>query len=122
MESDMPRRVIYLIASDSMPGLVRLGLTGAGIDGKKTAIDDKVLPSGFRCVFAGIISSHSRVLGLFNGCFGRYRPDRHQFLYGITVGQAVALLSLLVDEEIRPSRLMLNGAEGGIFWLRGNRD
>jgi hypothetical protein len=112
MEADMPRRVIYLIASDSMPGLVKLGLTEAGIDDKKTAIDDQVLPAGFQCVFAGIISCHSRVLGLFNECFGRYRPDGRQFLYGITVGQAVALLSLLVDKEIRPSELMLNGAEG----------
>ena len=60
----MPKRVIYLIASDSMPGLVKLGLAGAGTDDKKTAIDDQVLPAGFQCVFAGIISCHSRVLGV----------------------------------------------------------
>jgi hypothetical protein len=36
-------------------------------------------------------------------------------LYGITVEQAVALLSLLVDEEISPAQLMLNEAEGASF-------
>jgi hypothetical protein len=47
MEAYIPKSVIYLIANHSMPGLVKLGLTVAGIDEKRQPLMIRPCPQGF---------------------------------------------------------------------------
>lgn len=102
----MITRIVYVLANPSIPGLVKVGATWQAGDVGAGKVADDPLP-GFRCVYAGKVSSRSQVLCRFDDCFGRYRTDPSSRLYSITEKQAISLLALLVSEEIVPDQFVL---------------
>lgn len=98
-EVTMLNRIVFVLASPSMPGLVKIGATWQESNHDSIDVGENSFQD-FRCVYAGKVSSDVQTLCRFDDCFGRYRVDIASRLYSITEKQAVSLLALMVDEEM----------------------
>lgn len=119
--------IVYVLTNPAMPGLVKIGKTSRGsVDARLNELYSTGVPVPFECAFAGKISDESKVERAFHTAFGPYRINPSREFFQIEPEQAIALLELMVTEDVTP-QLQAEadsvdiGAEDGVKRLKARR-
>ncbi len=119
--------VVYVLTNPAMPGLVKIGRTSRGsIDARLNELYSTGVPVPFECVFAGKIEDEGKVERAFHTAFGPYRINPKREFFEIEPEQAIALLELMVVEDVTPdlqteAATVDVGAEDGAKRLKARR-
>lgn len=86
-----------------MPGLVKIGkTTRESVHLRLAELYSTGVPVPFECAFAGRVSDEAKVEKAFHLAFGPYRLNPGREFFEIEPEQAIALLELLVIEDVTP--------------------
>lgn len=95
--------IVYVLTNPAMPGLVKIGKTSRGsVDARLSELYSTGVPVPFECAFAGKICDESKVERAFHTAFGPYRINPSREFFQIEPEQAIALLELMVTEDVTP--------------------
>ena len=95
--------IVYVLTNPAMPGIVKIGKTSrATINTRLNELCSTGVPVPFECAFAGKVRDESKVEKAFHLAFGPYRINPKREFFQIEAEQAIALLELMVDEEVTP--------------------
>lgn len=95
--------IIYVLTNPAMPGLVKIGKTTRGsIHVRLSELYSTGVPVPFECAFAGRIADEGKVEKAFHMAFGPYRLNPKREFFEIEPEQAIALLELMVVEDVTP--------------------
>jgi len=95
--------IIYVLTNPAMPGLVKIGKTSRdSVHARLTELYSTGVPVPFECAFAGRIIDEARVEKAFHKAFGPYRVNPKREFFTIEPEQAIALLELMVVENVTP--------------------
>ncbi|MDC9720388.1 MAG: GIY-YIG nuclease family protein [Gammaproteobacteria bacterium] len=95
--------IIYVLSNPAMPGLVKIGKTARGsVNIRLGELYSTGVPVPFECEFAGRIADESKVERAFHLAFGPYRINPKREFFQIEPEQAIALLELMVSEDVTP--------------------
>ena len=95
--------IIYVLTNPAMTGLVKIGKTSrSSVDQRLNELYSTGVPVPFECVFAGKVEDESKVEKAFHLAFGPYRLNPKREFFQIEPEQAIALLELMVSEEVTP--------------------
>ena len=96
--------IVYVLTNPAMPGLVKIGKTSrASVDARLSELYTTGVPVPFECVFAGRVDDEHKVEQAFHQAFGPYRLNASREFFEIEPEQAIALLELLVVEDVTPT-------------------
>ncbi|KZZ57440.1 hypothetical protein A3762_13795 [Oleiphilus sp. HI0125] len=96
--------IVYVLTNPAMPGLVKIGKTSrASVDARLSELYTTGVPVPFECAFAGRVDDEHKVERAFHQAFGPYRLNLSREFFEIEADQAIALLELLVVEDVTPS-------------------
>ena len=95
--------IVYVLTNPAMPGLVKIGKTSReSIDARLNELYSTGVPVPFECAFAGKVHDEAKVEKAFHMAFGPYRINSKREFFQIEPEQAIAVLELMVDEEVTP--------------------
>jgi len=95
--------IVYVLTNPAMPGLVKIGKTNrASVSMRLNELYSTGVPVPFECDFAGRVEDVSKVERAFHQAFSPYRINSKREFFQIEPDQAVALLELMVIEEVTP--------------------
>lgn len=95
--------IVYVLTNPAMPGIVKIGKTARGsVDARLSELYSTGVPVPFECAFAGRVSDEGRVEKAFHLAFGPYRINPKREFFEIEPEQAIALLELLITENVTP--------------------
>ena len=95
--------IVYVLTNPAMPGIVKIGRTTRGsVDARLNELYSTGVPVPFECAFAGRVVDEGRVERAFHLAFGPYRINPKREFFEIEPEQAVALLELMVVEDVTP--------------------
>lgn len=101
--TDSTSGIVYVLSNPAMPGLVKIGKTARGsVDIRLAELYSTGVPVPFECEFAGKVIDESKVEKAFHLAFGPYRLNPKREFFQIEPEQAIALLELLVSEDVTP--------------------
>lgn len=96
--------IVYVLTNPAMPGLVKIGKTSrASVDIRLSELYTTGVPVPFECAFAGRVDNEHTVERAFHQAFGPYRLNASREFFEIDPEQAIALLELLVVEDVTPT-------------------
>lgn len=102
-DNDLQLGIVYVLTNPAMPGLVKIGRTTRGtVDARLAELYTTGVPVPFECEFAGRIEDEARVERAFHTAFGPYRLNSKREFFEIEPEQAIALLELMVVENVTP--------------------
>jgi len=119
--------IVYVLTNPAMPDLVKIGKTTRGsVDARLNELYSTGVPVPFECVFAGKIRDESKVERAFHTAFGPYRINPKREFFQIDPEQAIALLELMVVEDVTPqlqaeAATVDTGADEGVKRLKARR-
>lgn len=95
--------IVYVLTNSAMPGLVKIGKTTRGsVDTRLSELYSTGVPVPFECAFAGRVEDESKVEKAFHLAFSPYRINSKREFFQIEPEQAIALLELMVVEDVTP--------------------
>ena len=103
MENEQEFGIVYVLTNPAMPGLVKIGKTSRrAVDARLNELYSTGVPVPFECAFAGMVIDEARIERAFHQAFGPYRINPKREFFEIEADQAIALLELLVVEDVTP--------------------
>jgi len=104
MENDLKTGIVYVLTNPAMPGIVKIGKTSRGsVDARLSELYSTGVPVPFECAFAGRVPDESKVEKAFHLAFGPYRLNPKREFFTIEPEQAIALLALMITEDVTPT-------------------
>ena len=95
--------IVYVLTNPAMPGIVKIGKTSRdSVDARLNELYSTGVPVPFECAFAGRIADEGKVERAFHLAFGPYRINPKREFFEIEPEQAIALLELMVIENVTP--------------------
>lgn len=95
--------IVYVLTNPAMPGLVKIGkTTRESVHLRLAELYSTGVPVPFECAFAGRVTDEAKVEKAFHLAFGPYRLNPGREFFEIEPEQAIALLELLVVEDVTP--------------------
>lgn len=96
--------IVYVLTNPAMPGIVKIGKTAReSVHNRLNELYSTGVPVPFECAFAGRVDDEAKVEKAFHLAFGPYRLNPKREFFQIEPEQAIALLELMVSEDVTPS-------------------
>ena len=94
--------VVYVLTNPAMPGLVKIGKTGRGVETRLNDLYTTGVPLPFECSYAAQVADMDKVELAFHRAFGPYRINPRREFFEIEPEQAIGLLELLAVSDMTP--------------------
>ena len=94
--------VVYVLTNPAMPGLVKIGKTGRGVETRLNDLYTTGVPLPFECSYAAQVADMDKVELAFHRAFGPYRINPRREFFEIEPEQAIGLLELLAVTDMTP--------------------
>lgn len=104
---------IYILTNDSMPGLIKIGITNRPIKERLRELDSTEVPTPFNLYYAIEVEDYKNREKLIHQAYNkdRIRPNREFFK--VEPESAVALLKAIGGKEISPEYINISVDESG---------
>ena len=99
----MSEGIVYVLANPAMPGMVKIGKTGRGVEARINELYTTGVPLPFECAYAARVADMDKVEKAFNNAFGPYRINVKREFFGVEPEQAIGLLDLMKLEDVTPA-------------------
>ena len=95
--------IVYVLTNPEMPGLVKIGKTSREeVQQRLVELYSTGVPVPFECEYAARVPDSLVVEKAFHTAFEPYRINPNREFFRIDPEQAIALLTLLADEDVTP--------------------
>ncbi len=95
--------IVYVLTNPAMLGIVKIGKTSRDtVEIRLNELYSTGVPVPFECEFAGRVKDESKVEKAFHMAFAPYRLNPKREFFQIEPEQAIALLELMVIDDITP--------------------
>ena len=103
---------VYIFTNDSMPGIIKIGVTEQEtIEDRIKSLDNTSVPTPFRFYFAIETSNHKEIEKLMHNAFSDYRIRNNREFFEMDPERAVSALKISGEQEIKLENEMID-AEG----------
>lgn len=92
--------IVYIITNETMPGLVKIGMTNADLAGRIRGLYQTGVPLPFELFYACEVSNAALVEGRLHDAFGDHRVSKAREFFRIAPERVKAALSLAAIKEI----------------------
>jgi len=97
--------IIYIFTNEAMPGYVKIGKTTTSVKQRVLELSrSSAVPLPFECYYAAKVKDANKVEQAFHDAFGDHRVNPKREFFNIAPERVVAVLKLLVLEDVTPSR------------------
>ena len=95
--------IVYVLTNPAMPGIVKIGKTAReGVETRLNELYSTGVPLPFECVYAAKVADEIKVEQAFHQAFAPNRINPKREFFEIEPDQAIALLRLMVIEDVTP--------------------
>ena len=95
--------IVYVLTNPAFPNLVKIGITTRDqVSVRMAELYTTGVPLPFKCVFAGKVDDPKKVESALHHAFTNTRVNPSREFFDIDESQAIAILKLLVNEEVTP--------------------
>ena len=95
--------IVYVLKNPAFPNLVKIGITTRDqVSIRMAELYTTGVPLPFKCVFAGKVDDPKKVESALHHAFTNTRVNPSRELFDIDESQAIAILRLLISEEVTP--------------------
>lgn len=105
---------VYILTNDSMPGIIKIGITETSVDERIKTLDNTSLPLPFRFYFAIESNRYKEIEKLAHNTFSDYRIRENREFFRIDPERAVSALKISGENEIKSKNDMID--ETGSVW------
>ena len=99
----MEEGIVYVLRNAAFPNLVKIGMTNRSeVEKRMSELYTTGVPLPFECVFAGKVENPKMVEAALHHAFLNSRINASREFFEIEDSQAIAVLKLLVTEEVTP--------------------
>ena len=115
--------VIYVLTNEAMPGLVKIGRTTEGVEGRLSSLSSHAgVPLPFECHFAAEVDNGIRVENLLHRLFAPDRLNPRREFFRVEPERVVLAMSIGNCREITPGIIQLEeGEEQALERVRDRR-
>jgi hypothetical protein len=93
---------IYILTNDSMPGLVKIGLTATSVEQRIRELDSTGVPLPFRCYYAARVNDGKKAEHGLHIAFGDFRVRQSREFFRVDPFRVKAALDLAALEDVTP--------------------
>ena len=95
--------IVYVLKNPAFPNLVKIGITTRDqVSVRMAELYTTGVPLPFKCVFAGKVDDPKKIETALHHAFTNTRVNPSREFFDIDESQAIAILKLLVNEEVTP--------------------
>ena len=95
--------IVYVLKNPAFPNLVKIGITTRDqVSIRMSELYTTGVPLPFKCVFAGKVDDPKKVESALHHAFTNTRVNPSREFFDIDESQAIAILRLLISEEVTP--------------------
>ena len=95
--------IVYVLKNPAFPNLVKIGITTRDqVSIRMAELYTTGVPLPFKCVFAGKVDKPKKIEGALHHAFTNSRVNPSREFFDIDESQAIAILRLLISEEVTP--------------------
>ena len=95
--------IVYVLKNPAFPNLVKIGITTRDqVSIRMAELYTTGVPLPFKCVFAGKVDNPKKIEGALHHAFTNSRVNPSREFFDIDESQAIAILRLLINEEVTP--------------------
>ena len=95
--------IVYVLKNPAFPNLVKIGITTRDqVSIRMAELYTTGVPLPFKCVFAGKVDDPKKVESALHHAFTNTRGNPSREFFDIDESQAIAILRLLISEEVTP--------------------
>ena len=95
--------IVYVLKNPAFPDLVKIGITTRDqVSIRMAELYTTGVPLPFKCVFAGKVDDPKKVESALHHAFTNTRVNPSREFFDIDESQAIAILRLLISEEVTP--------------------
>ena len=99
----MEEGIVYVLKNAAFPNLVKIGMSNRSeVEKRMSELYTTGVPLPFECVFAGRVENPKMVEAALHHAFLNSRINASREFFEIEDSQAIAVLKLLVTEEVTP--------------------
>ena len=93
---------VYVLTNESMPGIVKIGMTTSPIESRMLQLDTTGVPLPFECYYAARVNDQKRVEKALHEAFGDHRVRKIREFFRLDPYKAKVILELVAEEEVTP--------------------
>ena len=93
---------VYVLTNESMPGIVKIGMTTSPIESRMLQLDTTGVPLPFECYYAARVNDQKRVEKALHEAFGDHRVRKTREFFRLDPYKAKVILELVAEEEVTP--------------------
>jgi len=93
---------VYVLTNESMPGIVKIGMTTSPIESRMLQLDTTGVPLPFECYYAARVNDQKRVEKALHEAFGDHRVRKTREFFRLDPYKAKVILQLVAEEEVTP--------------------
>ena len=95
--------IVYVLKNPAFPNLVKIGITTRDqVSVRMAELYTTGVPLPFKCVFAGKVDDPKKIETALHHAFTNTRVNPSREFFDIDESQAIAILKLLINEEVTP--------------------
>ena len=100
--------IVYILTNDSMPGIIKIGITESTVEERIKTLDNTSLPLPFRFYFAIESIRYKDIEKLAHNAFSDYRVRENREFFRIDPERAVSALRISGENEIKLKNEMID--------------
>ena len=93
---------VYVLTNESMPGIIKIGMTTTPIENRMLQLDSTGVPLPFECYYAARVNDQKRVEKALHEAFGDHRVRKSREFFRLDPYKAKVILELVAEEEVTP--------------------
>lgn len=93
---------VYVLTNESMPGIIKIGMTTSPIEARMLQLDTTGVPLPFECYYAARVSDQKKVEKALHEAFGDHRVRKSREFFRLDPYKAKVILELVAEEEVTP--------------------
>ena len=93
---------VYVLTNESMPGIIKIGMTTSPIEARMLQLDTTGVPLPFECYYAARVNDQKKVEKALHEAFGDHRVRKSREFFRLDPYKAKVILELVAEEEVTP--------------------
>ena len=93
---------VYILTNESMPGIIKIGLTENSVSERVLQLDTTSVPVPFQCYYAARVDDHKRIERALHTAFGDFRIRSNREFFKMDPFRVKAVLEVMAIEDVTP--------------------
>ena len=102
---------VYILTNESMPGIIKIGLTENAVSERILQLDTTSVPVPFQCYYAAKVEDYKKVEKALHTAFGDFRIRPNREFFRMDPFRVKAILEVMAIEDVTPKSELVASPE-----------